>query len=509
MKVTWDNSSPVEVTLTVEMATEDENPYLERSYRRAVGRVNIPGFRRGRAPRHVVENMVGRVALIQEALDFMVPETLSKALADEAVAAFAEPSIEVTQIDPVVSFTATIPLEPGVDLGDYRSVRVPQDPVTISDEQIDGALQRMQEQQVVWEPVERPVQYGDRLNINVQGTMGEDTIVNEQDVEYIPTEDSVLPFPGFASYLLGAAEDDELAFTLRVPDDYPRPTFAGRDVDFQVSVLAVKEKNVPELDDEFARSLSEGYDDFASLRASVVANLTAQAEAAARNELEQKSLAAICQVAIVNASPLLYEREVDAIRSERERMLQQQGLDMATYLNFMGKSEDEYLAEMRPDAERSLTTRLILRKLAEVEQIEISDDDVQAESERLLESSTAEDATDENIRAMREFLNSTSTRDNIRSSLHARRVLERLTEITQGKLDDEYADADGDDQWDVQEDNGAGIVAETSDTAADLNAAASASISDDVDANASAQPDTDHEGGDTPAPAASEPAPQA
>ena len=211
-------------------------------------------------------------------------------------------------------------------------------------------------------------------------------------------------------------EDDELAFTLRVPDDYPRPTFAGRDVDFQVSVLAVKEKNVPELDDEFARSLSEGYDDFASLRASVVANLTAQAEAAARNELEQKSLAAICQVAIVNASPLLYEREVDAIRSERERMLQQQGLDMATYLNFMGKSEDEYLAEMRPDAERSLTTRLILRKLAEVEQIEISDDDVQSESERLLESSTAEDATDENIRAMREFLNSTSTRDNIRSS---------------------------------------------------------------------------------------------
>ena len=192
-------------------------------------------------------------------------------------------------------------------------------------------------------------------------------------------------------------------------------------------------------------------------------------------------------------------------------MLQQQGLDMATYLNFMGKSEDEYLAEMRPDAERSLTTRLILRKLAEVEQIEISDDDVQSESERLLESSTAEDATDENIRAMREFLNSTSTRDNIRSSLHARRVLERLTEITQGKLDDEYADADGDDQWDVQEDNGAGIAAETSDTAADRNAEASASISDDVDANAnaSAQPDTDHEGGDTPAPAAPEPAPQA
>ena len=434
MKVTRDNSSPIEVTVTVELATEDENPFIDRSYRRVVTRLNIPGFRRGRAPRHIVESMMGRTALLQEALEFMVPETLDKVLQDEEVSAFGEPSIEVTDLEPV-SFTATVPLEPTVDLGDYREIRVETDPVEVTDEEVDGVLDRVRDEQAVWEPVERPTEYGDRLNLNVLGTLEEETVVEDEDVEYIPNEENVLPFPGFAPNLLGLSEDDESEFTVTVPEDYPREQYAGKDIQFKVSVLSVKEKSVPELDDEFAKSVGEGFDDLEALRNNIRESLTSQAEMSAQNQLEQRSLEALCEAAVVNASPLLYERELEAMQADRERMLRQQGLDLPTYLRFLGKSPDEFLDEMRPNAERRLVGALVMRKLAEVEEIEVSDEDVQSETDRLLGLSTGEEEQDEtNLNSLREFLGSESTRDNIRSTLHSRRVMERLTDITQGKL---------------------------------------------------------------------------
>ena len=466
MRVTRDNASPIEITLTVELEPEDENPFLERSYRRTVSRLNIPGFRRGKAPRSIVESMIGRTALLQEALDFMVPETLDKVLTDEEVSAFGEPSIEVTDLEPV-SFKATVPLEPTIDLGDYLSLRVDSEPVEIGEEQVDDVITRLQEEQAVWEPVERPAQYGDRLNLDVNGEIDGELVVDDHDVEYVPNEDNVLPFPGFAPNLIGLSEEDESEFNVTIPEDYPREQYAGKEVQFKVSVLSIKEKSVPEVDDEFAKSVGEGFDDVAALRASVLESLTNQAEAAARNELEQKSLEALCEAAVVNASPILYERELEALQADRERMLRQQGLDLPTYLRFMGKSNDEFLEEMRPSAERRLVGGLVLRKLAEVEEIEVTDEDIQSETDRLLEMSSGEEAEQENLDNLRQFLDTQSTRDNIRSSLHSRRVLERLTEITQGNLeesDDDAAEEPAtDESAEAEEDTAAEPTAEASD----------------------------------------------
>ena len=162
----------------------------------------------------------------------------------------------------------------------------------------------------------------------------------------------------------------------------------ARDIQFKVEVLSVKEKSMPELDDEFAKSVGDGFDDLEALRTSIRESLTNQAENAARSELEQKSLDALCEVAVVNASPLLFDRELEAMQADRERMLRQQGLDLATYLRFMGKSPDEFLDEMRPNAERRLVSALVMRKLAEVEEIEVSDEDIQSETDRLLDLSS-------------------------------------------------------------------------------------------------------------------------
>lgn len=451
MKVTRDNASPIELTLTVELEPEDESPFLDRSYRRTVSRINIPGFRRGKAPRHIVESMIGRTALLQEALEFMVPETLDKVLTDEEISAFAEPSIEVTELEPV-SFTATVPLEPSVDLGDYRSLRVESDPVEVADEQVDDVVARLQEEQAVWEPVDRPAEYGDRLNLDVNGDIDGEVVVDDNDVEYVPNEENVLPFPGFAPNVVGMAEEEEREFTVTIPEDYPREQYAGKEVQFKVSVLSVKERSVPELDDEFAKSVGQGFEDMESLRSNVRESLTNQAEAAARNDLEQKSLDALCESAVVNASPILYERELEAMQADRERMLRQQGLDLPTYLRFMGKTPDEFLDEMRPNAERRLVGGLVLRKLAEVEDIEVTDDDIQSETDRLFEMSSGEEAEQANLDNLREFLDSQSTRDNIRSSLHSRLVLERLTDIAQGKLEESADESEPDTSPDGDDD---------------------------------------------------------
>ena len=170
MKVTKESVTATELTVSIMMDAEDEDPFLQRSYRRTVGRLNIPGFRKGKAPRSIVESYVGREALVQEALEFMIPETLDKVLRDEDIQAFIEPQIEVTEIEPV-SFKALVPLEPQVDLGGFRDIRLEKEAYDIDEDRIIEVLEQLRTEAAPWEPAERPVEFGDLLNLNVSGSI--------------------------------------------------------------------------------------------------------------------------------------------------------------------------------------------------------------------------------------------------------------------------------------------------------------------------------------------------
>ena len=426
MKVTKESSSAVEIILNVEMDATDEDPYIDRSYRRTVGRLNIPGFRKGKAPRSIVESYVGRMALVQEALDFMIPETLNQALQDENIQAFVEPRVEVTELEPV-SFTATVPLEPNVDLGDFYSVRLEKEPVEIADEEVDQVLERIRREMAPWEPVDRPVQYGDLLNVNVEGEMDGEVLVNDQEIDYIPEPTNVLPFPGFAEHLEGMAEGEHKDFTLTVPEDYPRTEFAGKDVAFKVDVLSIKEKALADLDDEFAKGVGEGFDDMEALRAHILERVTSEAEAQASYSFQEQSLNSLLESATITASDLLLEREIESMQDERERMLRNQRLDLDTYLTYVGKTEEEFHEELRPMAADRLNRMLVVRKLAQEEGLEVSPEEIQEEIESMLSG-----ASEENENAMRRALNSESTRESIRGSLLNQKVMARVVEIVQG-----------------------------------------------------------------------------
>ena len=433
MKVTREADSLIEVTLTIEMDSQDEESFIDRSYRRSVGRLAIPGFRKGKAPRSIVENYVGRTALLQEALEFMIPETLDQVLRDEGLQAFVEPEVELNDIEPV-SFKAVVPLEPVVDLGDYQSLRVESSPVEVTEEQIDDIVERLRQEVALWEPVERPVQNGDLLNLNVRGTIDGEQVVDDEGIDYVPQEDNVLPFPGFSPSLEGMAEGESKDFTLTIPEEYPRPQFAGKDCEFHVEVLSVKEKRLPEPDDEFAKGVGDGFDTFDALLEHIRERVTAESEVEAVRELEMKSLEELVSMARVEASDTLYRRELDNMQRERQRYLRNQRVDMDTYLQIVGKTQEEFLEEMRPSANERLTRYLVMRKLSQAEEIEVSDEEVQEEIDSAVESAG------ESAEAMRRALASEAALDNIRSSILNRKIMQRLVEIVQPETGEDQDD---------------------------------------------------------------------
>ena len=439
MQVTRESDSSIEITLNISMDSGDEEPFLNRSYRRLAGRVRIPGFRPGKAPRSIVESHLGRATLVQEALEFMIPESLDQVLREQEIRAFVEPQLEVLDLEPV-SFKAVVPLEPEVDLGEFRSIRVESPPVEIGQEDVDRVLENLQYESAPWEPVERPVAFGDQVTLNVTGNIAGEDAINDEGVDYVPQMDNDLPLPGFSVYLEGMTEGQEKDFTLAVPEDYPQQNYAGKECHFHVEVVAVKEKQLPELDDEFAKGVREGFESMEALSEHIRQRLTEEGEATAQRELERNILDEVKKLANIQASELIYQREMESIREDHERTLRNQRLDMDTYLSFIGQTEEEWSEQLRPQAEERLATFLVMRKLAEQETIEVNPEDVDAEIDRLTENSA-----EESVESLRRVLNSEDSRESIRSSLLSRKVLAYLVEIARTNGESEADGSDGDD----------------------------------------------------------------
>ena len=426
MNVTKDSVTPTEVTLTISMDTEDEEPFLNRSYRRVASRVRIPGFRPGKAPRSVVENHLGRDALVHEALEFMIPESLDQVLKDENIQAFMEPQLEVIDVAPV-SFKAVVPLEPVVELGEFQSIRLDRNAVEVTDEQVDQVLEDLRLEAAPWEPVERSLTFGDLVSMNVKGVIEGEEVIDDNGIDYIPAMDNNMPFPGFSVYLEGMTQNQTKEFTLSVPDDYPQENYAGKECRFNVEVLAIKEKNLPELDDEFAKGVRDGYESLEALTDYVRQRLSDEGEAAETRRLEASSLEELKKLAKIEASDLVYQRELDLMYEERERSLRNQRINMELYLSYAGQTEEELREQMKPQAEDRLNTMLLLRKLADMENIEVSDVDVESEISTLISSTGGESES-----AMKQALNTENAKESIRSSLMNRKTMARLAEITQG-----------------------------------------------------------------------------
>ena len=437
MKVTQGEVEERQVTLRIELDDDDLEPYVERGYRQVVGKMRIPGFRPGKAPRKIVEGMVGREGLLSESLEFLVTDSISKAVEEQGIDSVGLPQLENVDLDPVV-VEAAVALNPVLDLGDYRSIRLEEDRVEVSDEDIQEELENLRKQQSSWEPVERAVAHDDLVTMNVSGTIDGVEIIAETDSQYIVDPSSSLPFPGFAAELEGLEIDDPAEFTLVVPDDYPDNEIAGKQAEFSVTITDVKQRLLPEPDDDFAMSVSDDYETLDDL----IEQIRADIETATQRQDEQEYREAAIEELAVNAdieiAPLLIQHEVDYMQERREELMARMGISEEDYTRFSGRTTEQINDEMREEAVEKLNRSYAISAFIEQEALEISDDELNGRLKELArqgDESTGRKLTNKELRSER-------VRSTVRESLLVEKALDRLVLIAKGQAEDDTEEAE-------------------------------------------------------------------
>ena len=285
MKVSQGELEQSQIVLSIEVEEEELEEQLVVVYRRVVQRVNIPGFRKGKAPRSVLERFVGREAMIEDALEVLIPIMTARAVEQENLDVVAKPRAKVSQYDPII-IEATVAIRPQIDLGEYLKIRVEPDPTDVNEEQVDQLVDVLRRQMGTWEPVERHVEYGDMITMNVNGTAEERILVEEEGVDYVVSEDSTNPLPGFSENVKDMEIGEEKEFALPFPEDYADPELAGKECQFSVSVSEIKEQKLPDADDDFAISLNMEVNTYADLRSNLEQDMLRQAESVAERDFE-------------------------------------------------------------------------------------------------------------------------------------------------------------------------------------------------------------------------------
>lgn len=454
MKITRGETQSRQVVLDIELDDTDVEPYLDRAFRRVVTKLRVPGFRPGKAPRAIVEGMLGKEHLLHEALEALVNDSVDKAVESEQIEPYLSPSVDITELDPV-SIKAVIALEPRVELGDYHSMDLEIEEVPVGQEQLDQVLERLRDEQAIWEPVDRPVKFGDLVNMDVEGLVQGKPFVNNNGIQYIPSMENELPLPGFSVGLEGAKKADNLNFTVKVPEDHSDPQIAGQDCTFRVTIHDIKEKHSPDLDDEFAKGVGQGYENLEALKEFVLEDLTKAMEQQARDDLYERALQPLTESSTIEYPEMMIDREVEHMWQEQVRTLQMRRMDMDTYLQQIGKKEDEIKNELRPDATQRLDRMLVLTQLADEEDITVESNEIDASIQEMRAASGQDNSNEE----LERFYSSSSLRSSVESSIRTRKTLERLGDIVQSGIVDDESD-NSDEPKTQQEEAGGTNVAE-------------------------------------------------
>jgi trigger factor len=408
--------------MTIEVEPERLDDAREKAVRKLAPRAKVPGFRPGKAPAAMVRRYFGEERILDEALDVLVPVVYREAVeADESIDPIARPRLVVETTEPLV-VKATIPVRPTIELGDYESVRVNVEPITVDEARVEETLQILRKRSATLEPIERELAWNDVARINVQATVEGETLVEQQDAEVQLVEDRDVLFPGFEEALLGHKKGEAFEFDLAVPEEIKSEKFAGKQAHFTVSVEETKEEVLPELDDEFTKQVGEGFETVDALRERIRDDIHKAEEERLNDRYHDEILGELVDRATVEFPPVMLESEVDRLLHDRAGHIER-GEDLERYLAGIGKTEEEVREELRPIADIRLRRSLVLSKVSEAEHIEVADEEVDAEIEKLTSSAGPQGAQ------LRQLFSSEDGRGTIRRNLLTRKTLARLVEI--------------------------------------------------------------------------------
>jgi trigger factor len=427
VKVTSEKQPGCQVVLTIEASPVEMAEAKEAAYREMAPHVAVPGFRPGKAPRNMIQRQIGEARLLTQALGELLPRLYEQALVQEDVRPYAEGDVHVVERDPAI-IKATVPLAPTVILGDYRSVRMQKEPVVVEDSDVEGVLARLQEEHATWTPVSevRSVQLGDQVIADLRGTVGERILVERQGIEMLVSEERGIIIPGLASEIVGTERETERRIQMILPETFSAEDMRGQPAEFVVTVHEIKEKQLPALDDEFAKGIGEAAD-MADLRGRVQQSVQREKEHQAQERFETSLLAKLVEMSTVEYPQVMVEEEQDLLVRRAADRWKERGLDLDTYLKITQKSLESLRSEIEPEARRRLETSLVLGKVADAEKITVDPAEVDKEVERMI--SVYGDKAAE----VRKNLSSERARRSIAGMMLERKSIDRLFEIAAGE----------------------------------------------------------------------------
>ena len=392
------NQEDGKVVISFSESKEEFAKGLDSAFKRAVKRVNAPGFRKGKLPRAVFNKMYGEEALYQDAVDAVLPAAYTKAIDELKVSPLAMPDIDVKEISKEngVSFEAVVTVKPNVELGEYKHLGIKKEEVEVTDADVEERLERLLSNQAEWQIKEGEAKKGDIVVIDFKGFIGDEAFEGGEANGYELELGSGSFITGFEDQLEGkvAPVDNEVNVTF--PENYQVADLAGKEAKFEVTIHDVKEKVLPELTDEFVKEFSkEAASTVAEYKEKLRGEIKVQKEEAAAKAYSDKVISTAVENAKLTVPTKLIDQEVNSMFEQFAGNLSRQGLSFELYEQFTGKGADELKAEMRSDAENKIKTSFVLGEIAEVEKVEVTDADIDAEVKEL---ATMYNMTEEGVR---------------------------------------------------------------------------------------------------------------
>lgn len=386
MNCTMEKLEKDQVRLTIEVDAEQFEKGIVAAYRKMVKSMNIPGFRKGKAPRKVIEQFYGPAIFYEEAFKEVYPDAYEKAIEDNDLQPVDYPEVDITDIgNDGVKFTATVQLKPTVTLGDYKGIKVERPEYTVTDEDVQAEVDRALERSARWIAVEdRPVLDGDRVTLDYAGTV--DGVAFEGGTAEGQTLNigSGMFIPGFEEQMVGMNPGEEKDLNVKFPEEYQAKELAGKDAVFHVKLHDIKEKELPELDDEFAKDVSE-FDTLDEYKADIRAKLEEQNKQRADAQYENALIEKVAENATVEIPQVMIERQIDNMMREFEMRLMYQGLRLDDYFTITGSKAEDARAEFAKDADTRVKVQLVLEAIQEAEKIEATPEELDAEIAKMAE----------------------------------------------------------------------------------------------------------------------------
>lgn len=382
MKVTVENGENQRVTLTIEVEAAEVNKAVEQACKRLANRVSIPGFRKGKAPRMIVERHVGKDAVLQEAFDIVAPKALSKAFDEQKIDPVTRPSVDIETLEEGkdLVFKATVTPRPEVKLGDYKGLNVPKNEVNITDEDVEKQLKTFQDRQgkLVDAPEGAEVKDGDFTTLDFKGFVDGEAFDGGEGKDYPLQIGSNSFIPGFEDQLVGAKIGEERDVNVKFPEEYHAKELAGKDATFKCTIRSIKTKELPAIDDELAKKVSK-FETLDELKADIRKNLEENAERTAENDQKSAAIEMATNNITVDIPAVMIDNRVTAMIQEMAMRLEQQGMKLEQYLQYAGTDIAKLREQYRETAEKNVKTDLMLEEVAKAEDIKVEAKDLDEE----------------------------------------------------------------------------------------------------------------------------------